>query len=352
MIGGSATVAINAANIASNSFNAEIFNAGGGAIGLDAAINVSAASITANSLIAQIDNGGGSNGSSLGGSIGGNATINMNVSGTATVTNDATVAIYGSDGAIGGAAININNGNYSVGGTFLSYIDGNGTITFNNASAHADVLKAGVFGANGVLRIGGGILSADTELKLYAPGSNGQLNFVSNVTLGGNSLKILAANSVTIFNNIVVTIGGPNPADVYTNNANYTGFGGNGTTTGTFAGAGANNPQPLASAPPFGPARPSRPTVRPAGNIPRWLGTRGTINVNNTDQLLALLDGTRVGPDGKVRISDSTTKGNKNNLRDLSRMSPNALLRAERRMMMQQTRDTTREITRAGVRRL
>src|SRR3954447_6217583 len=95
-------------------------------------------------------------------------------------------------------------------------------------------------------------LSADTTLKLYAPGSNGQLNFVSNVTLGGNSAKILAANSVTIFNDIVVTIGGPNPVDVFTNNANYTGFGGNGTTTGTFAGAGANGPEPLINAPPFG----------------------------------------------------------------------------------------------------
>ena len=73
----------------------------------------------------------------------------MNVSNSATVTNDATVAT-GSDGAVGGAGININGGNYNVGGTFLSYIDGNGTITFNNASAHADVLKAGVFGANGV----------------------------------------------------------------------------------------------------------------------------------------------------------------------------------------------------------
>ena len=123
------------------------------------------------------------------------------------------------------AAILINGGNYNVGGTFLTYIDGNGAITFNNASAHADVLKAGVFGANGVLNIGGGTLSADTTLKLYAPGSNGQLNFVSNVTLGGNSAKILAANSITIFDNVVVTIGGKAPADVYTNNPNYSGRG-------------------------------------------------------------------------------------------------------------------------------
>ncbi len=177
----------------------------GGTIGGNATIDVTAANITADSLLAQIDNTGGS----IGANTEGGATINMNVSGTATVTNDATVAIYGSDGAVGGAAININGGNYNVGGTFLSYIDGDGTITFNNASAHADVLKAGVFGANGALNISGGTLSADSILKLYAPGSNGQLNFMSNVTLGGNSMKILAANSVTIFNNVVVTIGWP-----------------------------------------------------------------------------------------------------------------------------------------------
>jgi len=316
-----------------------IFNSNAGTIASDATVNVSAANVIADSLVAQIDNTDGS----IGASTEGGATINMNVSGTATVTNDATVAIYGSDGAVGGAAININGGNYNVGGTFLTYIDGNGTITFNNASAHADVLKAGVFGSNGTLNIGGGILSADTTLKLYAPGSNGSLNFLSNVTLGGNSLKILAANSVTIFNNVVVTIGGPNPADVYTNNANYTGFGGNGTTTGTFAGAGANNPQPLASAPPFGPPTASHPNR----------GTRTSppgppvIHVSNTDELLALLDGARVGPNGRVTI-----QGSKTNFRDLNRMNPNALLRAERRMMMQQTRDSTRESTRVGVRRL
>jgi hypothetical protein len=326
-----------------------ILNDSGGSIGGDATISVAAANVTANYLPVEIDNTGGS----IGANTEGSATINMNVSGTATVTNDATVAIYGSDGAVGGAAININGGNYNVGGTFLSYIDGDGTITFNNATAHADVLKAGVFGANGVLNIGGGMLSADTELKLYAPGNNGQLNFVSNVTLGGSAVKILAANSITIFNNVVVTIGGGQPAQVYTNNANYTGFGGNGTTTGTFAGAGANNPQPLASAPPFGPGPSHAP---PVITTPRIVTPRqrnhNTINVSNTDQLLALLDGAGVGPDGKVRVSEPMTKGNKNNLRDLNRMNSNALLRAERRMMMQQTRDTTRESMRVAGRRL
>ena len=184
----------------------------------------------------------------------------MNVSGTASVTTDAAVAIYGSDGA-GSAQININGGSYDAGGTFLALTDGDGTIAFNNASVHADVLKVGALGANGVLNIGGASLSADTTLELYAPGSNGNLNFISNVTLGGNGAKILAANSVTIFNNVVVTVGGSNPADVYANNANYTGFGGNQTTSGTFAGAGANDPQPLSNAPPFGPSSPATVTT-------------------------------------------------------------------------------------------
>ena len=205
----------------------------GGTIGGDATLNVSAGNITTGAtLFASIDN-------TSKGSIGGNAVINVNVTGNATVTTDGTIQIFGSDAAKA-AAININGGNYDVGGTFFNVIDGNGTIAFNNASVHADVLKVGAFGTNGVLNIGGGTLSADTTLKLYAPGSNGQLNFISNVTLGGNSAKILAANSITIFDNVVVTIGGTNPADVFTNNANYSeSSGGNDSTTGTFAGAGA-----------------------------------------------------------------------------------------------------------------
>ena len=138
--------------------------------------------------------------------------------------------------------------------------------TFNNASAHADVLKAGVFGANGVLNIGGGTLSADTTLKLYAPGSNGQLNFISNVTLGGNSAKILAANSITIFNNVVVTIGGSKSGGCLHKQRQLHRFRWQKSTTGTFAGAGANDPQPLSNAPPFGPASAAKITT--GGNIP------------------------------------------------------------------------------------
>jgi len=116
---------------------------------------------------------------------------------------------------------------------------------------HADVIKVGALGNNGVLTVGNGVLSADTTLKLYSPGSNGTVNFVADVTLCGASTKIIAGNTVNIFNNVIVTIGGKTPASVFTNNANYTGFGGNGSRTGTFAGAGANNPSPLNQAPAF-----------------------------------------------------------------------------------------------------
>ena len=283
--GGLVSLDVSGNIIAHGDANFEIQNSGGRMD--NTAISVAAGNISANSLSATIDN-------REGGVIAGAGLVQMNVAGNANVADDATLAIYGSDGAAG-SAINVFGGNYNVGSTFLTYIDGAGTIAFNNASVHADVLKAGVFGANGALIIGGGTLSVDTTLKLYAPGSNGQLNFVSNVTLGGNSKKILAADSVTIFNNVVVTIGGEALADVFTNHPNYTGFGGNGSTTGTFAGAGANRPRPLSDAPPFDPqAAPGNPT-----NGKR---TRRVINVQDSGQLLSLLDGAVPGRGGKLRV--------------------------------------------------
>jgi hypothetical protein len=147
-------------------------------------------------------------------------------------------------------------------------------ITFNNASVNADVLKSGVFGSNGTLTIGGGTLSATTELKLYAPGSNGSVNFIANVTLDSENSVIIAANAVTINNGIVVTITGDDGinASVFTNIPNYTGSGGNGSTTGMFAGNGAQT-QPLDQAPPFGPsgATPTGATAPTAttASIPR-----------------------------------------------------------------------------------
>ena len=117
---------------------------------------------------------------------------------------------------------------------------------------HADIVKIGAFGNNGSLTIGGGSISGDTLLKLYAPGSNGIINFVSNVTLNSDSSVIIAGNTVTIHNGVIVTIAGDDgvKASVYTNVPNYTGSGGNGTTSGMFAGNGATT-QPLDQAPPF-----------------------------------------------------------------------------------------------------
>ena len=250
-IGGNATIAFACAGAITSQADAifEIDNFdddsgfGGGTIGGNATVSVAANSLSAASLTAQIEN--------TGGTIGGDATINMNVSGNATVTGDATVQIIGSDGAAA-SAININGGSYDAGGTFLALTDGDGAITFNNASVHADVLKVGALGTNGVLTIGGGSLSGDTMLKLYAGGSNGRIDFVSNVTLSSESNVLIAANTVTINNGIIVTIAGDDGANafVFTNVPNYTGSGGNGATTGIFDGNGAQT-FPLDQAPPF-----------------------------------------------------------------------------------------------------
>jgi hypothetical protein len=129
-----------------------------------------------------------------------------------------------------------------------------GQTTLNNATIHGDVVKISALGSNGMLNIGSGnVLNADTILKLYATGSSGRLNFLSNVTLTSPSI-ILAAASINISVGVVVMINSPQPAAVFTNNANYFGFGGTGTpaTSGTFGGAGAKNPAPLASAPLLG----------------------------------------------------------------------------------------------------
>jgi hypothetical protein len=94
------------------------------------------------------------------------------------------------------------------------------------------------------------LLAGDTTLRLYSPASNGTINFIANVTLSSPS-SIIAAHTVNIFDGVVVNIASQNPASVFTNHANYSGFGGNGSRTGTFGGAGAATPQPLNQAPPL-----------------------------------------------------------------------------------------------------
>ncbi len=148
-----------------------------------------------------------------------------------------------------GGAINVNGTAKADRGTVEMTNNGaSGVVALNNATLHGDTVKAGALGNNGTLNVGGGSIDAATTIKLYAGGSNGQVNFTDNVTLSGNSLKIIAADTVTIFNGKVVTVLGSSPANVFTNVPNYAGFGGNGSTTGTFGGTGAIT-QPLNVAP-------------------------------------------------------------------------------------------------------
>jgi len=114
-----------------------------------------------------------------------------------------------------------------------------GRIELRNSTISADIVKVGALGTNGTLTVGGGSISADTALRLYAGGSNGTIVFNDDVALNGNSAKIISANTVTIKNNKVVTVNGSSAANVYTSNANYTGSGGNASTSGVFAGQGA-----------------------------------------------------------------------------------------------------------------
>ncbi|MEA3211164.1 MAG: hypothetical protein QOE70_4221 [Chthoniobacter sp.] len=114
-----------------------------------------------------------------------------------------------------------------------------GLVQLTNANLRGDVVKVGALGADGQLLVGGGAISADTMLKLYGGSGNGQVRFTDNVTLGGAGAKIIAGKTVTIDNAKTVNIGGNTAANVYTDNANFTGSGGNGSTSGMFAGAGA-----------------------------------------------------------------------------------------------------------------
>ena len=65
----------------------------------------------------------------------------------------------------------------------------------NIVNLHADIVKIGVFGDNGTLTIGGGMISANTLLKLYAPGSNGIIDFVANVTLNSQGASALCESA-------------------------------------------------------------------------------------------------------------------------------------------------------------
>ncbi|MFN2621669.1 MAG: FecR domain-containing protein [Chthoniobacterales bacterium] len=137
-----------------------------------------------------------------------------------------------------------------------------GSISLTTAQISADTVKIAALGSNGTLSIGSGRINADTLLQLYATGSNGTVVFVGNALLSGNSMKIIAGNTVTVNNGVVVQVSN-NPADIYVsdiNHANYSNFnGGNSTTTGVFIIEGTSgspvsgaNTHPGVPPPPFG----------------------------------------------------------------------------------------------------
>ena len=113
-----------------------------------------------------------------------------------------------------------------------------GTVTLTTAQVSGDIVKIGALGSNGTLTIGSGRINADTLLQLYATGSNGSVVFVGNVLLSGGSTKMIAGNTVTVNNGVVVEVASP-IADIYVpdlNHANYNSGlnGGNGSTSGVF----------------------------------------------------------------------------------------------------------------------
>ena len=220
-------------------------------------INVNANGTVAVNSTIKVSDKTGARKSSRGGDI--NLTSNK-TSGTAiSVSSSAQLLSLLDDAAPGpggtikfasaGGAVNIRGKVQADRGTIDVRNSGaSGVVTLENATLNASTVKVSALGANGTLNVGGGTISADSIINLYAGGSNGTVKFTDNVTLSGNSVKTISGNTVTIVNGKVVTISGPAPASVFTNNANYTGSGGNGSTTGTFGGKGATT-SPLSAGP-------------------------------------------------------------------------------------------------------
>jgi mannose-6-phosphate isomerase-like protein (cupin superfamily) len=114
-----------------------------------------------------------------------------------------------------------------------------GQISMTGANINADIIKVAALGDNGVLTIGlNTTLSANTVLKLYATGSNGQIIFAGNCTIGGGNLNIIAAPIVTVAAGVDVTVTGAQ-AQIFTNQGNYSIVNGGNGAGGTFIGAGA-----------------------------------------------------------------------------------------------------------------
>ncbi len=263
IVNAAGNIVVNAAITATTGLNNNVSSGGaGGAVELHSANG--AVSVTDRIEVSSHDLAAGRVSAS-----GGNITITsnaasgtaINIGSTAQLLSLLDLGAPGSGGHIllratgNASSIDINNGDGAIiadrGLIDIRQLGVSGAINLTSPNLFAEAIKIGALGSNGTLTISGGAISADMLLRLYAGGSNGSIIFSGSVTLSSQtSATLIAANSVTILNGVLVTIGGQTPAFVYTNLANYTGSGGNGATTGMFGGAGATT-QPFASAPPF-----------------------------------------------------------------------------------------------------
>jgi hypothetical protein len=134
-------------------------------------------------------------------------------------------------------SINLTTAQISGSTVSVTALGASGSINLNAAQISADTVKIGALGMSGTLTIGGGRINADTTLHLYATGANGSITFISDVLLSGKSMKIIAGNTVTVNDGVVVQVSNA-PADIYVpdvNHANYSNFNG-GNKTGVNAG--------------------------------------------------------------------------------------------------------------------
>ena len=175
----------------------------------------------------------------------GTGALNGGSGGTVSLVAKGTIAVNStvkvSDSALLRASTN--GGNIT-----LSSLKNSGTaISIGNTGQLLSLLSATATGTGGKIQfssaggdilVSGGTINADTTLNLYGGTSNGSVRFTGNTTLSGAAAKNIAGKAVTIDDGRTVTIGG-RAARVFTDNANYTGSGGNGSTTGNFGGSGA-----------------------------------------------------------------------------------------------------------------
>lgn len=89
-----------------------------------------------------------------------------------------------------------------------------------NSTINGDVIRARSIGQNGELIINGSNFNANSALKLYAEGSNGQVRFTGNSSIDSPNIDI-AGKTVTIDSGVNVQVGNPSSLRVYTDNPQF-----------------------------------------------------------------------------------------------------------------------------------